>query len=250
MKLVIIEDEKLAADRLATIVKEYDESIEIVARLESIEDSVRFLNDHPHPDLLLVDIHLSDGHSFEIFNQVSYYKPIIFTTAFDQYAMDAFKVFSIDYILKPVTLEALTAAMNKLKLLKDSFYKVDLSPFALEKYQAVYKDRFLVKTGKRLGLIDVADVSYFQADNKIVYLVDRSGNKYIIDHTMERLEQVLNPRDFFRLNRRYMVRYSSIAQVKPFFNHRLKVVLKGDIQPDDMIISRERVATFIDWGSN
>lgn len=247
MKIVIVEDEKLAAERLQTLLQEYDPTIEIAACLESVEETVKYLKQKTYPDLLLLDIHLSDGHSFEIFKQVSYSKPVIFTTAYDNYALEAFKMFSIDYILKPVTLDALAAAMNKLKSLAISFSSNDLNRLMPEWQNSLYKKRFLGKVGQRLFFIDTGDIAFFQADNKIVYLIDKEGNRYVVEHTMEKLEEQLDPQQFFRLNRRFIVRINAIEQVRPYYNNRLKLAVKGCNQPDDMVISRDRVAAFKQW---
>ncbi len=247
MKVIIVEDEKLATERLQTLLKTYDPSIEIIACLESIEDTVIYLKNHSHPDLLLLDIHLSDGHSFEIFKQVSYNRPIIFTTAYDEYALDAFKMLSIDYILKPVSGEALATALNKFKSMSLSFSATDLSRVSQGWKDQRYKKRFLGKIGQRLFFIDAEEVAFFQADNKIVYLADKEGNRYIIDHTMERLEEQLDPQHFFRLNRKFIVNISAIQQVKPYYNNRLRLSVKGANQQEEMVISRERVADFKIW---
>jgi DNA-binding LytR/AlgR family response regulator len=247
MKIVIAEDEKLAAERLLTLIREYDSTIETGVCLESVEESVLYLKQHPAPDLLLLDIHLSDGHSFDILRQVNYTGPVIFTTAFDQYALDAFKMFSIDYILKPVSLEALAAAINKFRNLSASLMPADYRKFLPAFSDKEYKKRFLGKVGQRLFFIDVADIAYFQADNKVVHLVDKEGNRYLVDYTLERLEEELDPQYFFRLNRRFIIHIDAILQVKPYFNSRLKLDIKGAGQSDDMVISRERVADFKAW---
>jgi len=247
MKVAIVEDEKLATERLIMILKEYDSSVEVVACLESIDDTVQYLRQHKHPEMLLLDIHLSDGHCFEIFKQVQYNRPVIFTTAYDQYALDAFKMFSIDYILKPVTLEAMAVAMNKLRSMTAGFTGIDFRQLELPGQVVNYKKRFLGKVGQRLFFIEAADIAYFQADNKIVHLVDKEGNRYVVDHKMEDLEYILDPREFFRLNRRFIVRINAIQQVRPYYNNRLKLALKGCSQPDDMVISRDRVAAFKLW---
>lgn len=247
MRVIIVEDEKPARERLQTLLMEYDPSIEIMACTESVEETVQYLKSHAHPDLLLLDIHLSDGHSFEIFKQVSYHKPVIFTTAYDEYALDAFKMFSIDYILKPVSLEMLATAMNKLKSLALSFSAVDFNKLNPASVNTRYKKRFLGKVGQRLFFIDTGSIAFFQADNKLVHLTDREGNRYLVDHTMEKLEDQLDPSCFFRLNRRFIVHIDAIQQVKPFFNSRLKLSVKGAGQSDDMVISRERVADFKEW---
>ena len=183
MDILIIEDEILAAERLQALIKKYDCTINIAGCLESIEDSVKWLQTKPAPDLLLVDIHLSDGHSFEIFKKAQLSKPVIFTTAFDNYALDAFQLFSIDYILKPITAEALGAAINKYKSIASTMgianYSL-LSDQVKENFSNRYKNRFLAKVGQRSFFLQAAEVAYFFADNKVVYLVDKQGNRFII----------------------------------------------------------------------
>lgn len=248
MRVIIIEDEIVAAQRLQLLLKQIDPSIEVAACLESIEESVLYLQQQPHPDLLLVDIQLSDGHSFEIFNKVSVKKPVIFTTAFDQYAMEAFKLFSIDYILKPVSADSLQKAILKYRAIADTFKAVDYAALLPAITNTpVYKSRFLARVGQRLFFVDINDVAFFQADNKVVFLVDKEGNRYLVDYTMEKLEEVLDPKEFFRLNRKFIVKVTAIEQVKPYFNSRLKLTIKGSAISDELVISRERVADFRTW---
>jgi two-component system, LytTR family, response regulator LytT len=247
MKVVIVEDEKWAAERLKTLLYEYDPLIEVMSCLESIDESVQYLKQSAHPDVLLLDIHLSDGHSFEIFKQVSYNRPVIFTTAYDQYALEAFKMFSIDYILKPVTLEALAAAINKLKSVSVSFSAIDFNRMLPELRGQPYKKRFLGKVGQRLFFINTDDICFFQADNKIVYLVDKEGSKYVVEYTMESLEDQLDPQQFFRLNRSFIVSINAIEQVKPYYNSRLKLSIKYIANQAEMVVSRDRVADFKQW---
>jgi len=250
MNVLIIEDEILAAERLQTLIKNYDSSINILASLDSIEEAVQWLQTKPLPDLLMVDIHLSDGHSFEIFKKVPIQRPVIFTTAFDNYAIDAFQLFSIDYILKPITAEALGAAFNKYKSLAGNFFSSNyslLNEQVKENFYNKYKNRFLAKVGQRSFFIKANEVAYFMADNKIVYLVDKEGNRFIINFTLEKLAPLLDPHDFFRLNRKLIIHSGAIDQVKPFHNNRLKVLLKGISTDEEMIISRERVVDFKAW---
>ena len=250
MKVVIVEDEKLAAERLTTLLLAYDPAVEIMGCFESIEDAVQYLKQYAHPDMILLDIHLSDGHSFEIFKQVNYNRPVIFTTAHDQYALEAFKMFSIDYILKPVTLEALAAAINKLKSVSVSFANIDFNRVLPELRGQPYKKRFLGKVGQRLFFITTDTICFFQADNKIVYLVDNEGNRYVVEHTMESLEDLLDPQQFFRLNRSFIVSIDAIEQVKPYYNSRLKLSVKCITSQEDMVVSRERVAGFKQWADS
>jgi DNA-binding LytR/AlgR family response regulator len=248
MKVLIVEDELLAAKRLQLMIGQYDPAITDIQCTESVGETIAWLENNPAPDLILSDIQLSDGHSFEIFRRVAYKGPVVFTTAYDQYAMEAFRLFSIDYILKPVTAEALAKAFDKYKQIVTTY--VDYQQ-VLPRVQQVagerYKTRFLGRIGQRLQFVNAEDVSFFQADNKIVYLTDKQGVRYLIDYTLEKLEQMLNPQLFFRLNRRYIVRYSAIEYIKPHLNSRLKLMIKGAGLQEEFIISRERVAEFRAW---
>jgi two-component system, LytTR family, response regulator LytT len=253
MTVLLIEDEMLAAERLSLIIKQYDSTIIILDVIESVESAVEWLSTKAHPDLLMVDIHLADGHSFEIFKKVAVKKPIIFTTAYDQYALDAFQLFSIDYILKPITALALASAINKYKLLSNNFVPEDYGTVlqdVKDNFTTQYKNRFLAKVGQRLFFVAVNDVAYFLADNKIVYLVTNEGKKYIVNITMEKLETMLDPIHFFRANRKFMVHANSIEQVRPYDNNRLLVIIKDIPALEEIIISREKVSDFKTWADN
>ncbi|HVZ56980.1 MAG TPA: LytTR family DNA-binding domain-containing protein [Chitinophagaceae bacterium] len=252
MKVVIVEDERLAAERLVTLLRESEPATEVMACLDSVEATVQYLRDKPYPDLLFLDIHLSDGPALEIFRQVSYDHPVIFTTAYDRYALDAFRVCSIDYILKPVTRAALEQALGKYRSLARALGRSAGAarpglPADTAERTGTYKKRFLGKVGQRLFFLEAGQVACFQADNKIVYLVDREGNRYVVDHTLENLERQLDPTRFFRLNRRYIVQVDAIQQVRPYYNSRLKLSVKGIPACGDLVISRDRVAGFKAW---
>lgn len=248
MRVLIVEDELLAARRLQLMIGQYDPAITDIPCTESVGETIAWLEQHPAPDLILSDIQLSDGHSFDIFRRVAYKGPVVFTTAYDQYAMEAFRLFSIDYILKPVTAEALSNAFDKYKQMVAPY--IDYQQVLPRVQQAAdegYKSRFLGRIGQRLQFVNAEDVSFFQADNKIVYLTDKQGVRYMIDYTLEKLENLLNPKLFFRLNRRYIVRYSAIEYIKPYLNSRLKLMVRGAGSEEEFIISRERVAEFRAW---
>ncbi|MGN6416395.1 MAG: LytR/AlgR family response regulator transcription factor [Pseudobacter sp.] len=248
MRILIVEDELLAAERLQLMIGQYDPSIANIHCTESVEETIAWLEQHQAPDLILSDIHLSDGHSFEIFRRISYKGPVVFTTAYDQYAMEAFRLFSIDYILKPVTAEALTKALNKYKeIMSPAIDYQQVLPKVQQAADDGYKRRFLGRIGQRLQFISVEDISFFQAENKIVYLTDKQGVRYLIDHTLEKLEQYLNPKLFFRLNRKFIVKDSAIEYIRPYLNSRLKLTVKGADSRDEFIISRERVSEFRAW---
>ncbi len=251
MDILIIEDELLAAQRMQMLIKNYDSTISIVGILESVEEAVQWLTTKKHPDLLLVDIQLADGHSFEIFKKIQVQKPIIFTTAYDQYALDAFQLLSIDYVLKPVTAEALSNAFAKYKSLtklpEAQNNYADILQYVKENLTTKFKTRFLGKIGQRTYFIQMQDVAYFTADNKIVLLVARDGKRYIKNATMEKLEKILDPKIFFRVNRKIIMHIDAIEQIKPYDNNRLILVPKGISSNEEIIISREKVAEFKLW---
>lgn len=250
MRVLIVEDEKPAAERLQALLTAYDPGISVVGQLESIEETVHHLNTTKHPDLMLVDIHLSDGHSFEIFNQVNYQNPVIFTTAYENYALDAFKLLSVDYILKPVSQEALAAAMQKFRSWASCFSSSAVSQIKSEWDKHHYKQRFLGKSGQRLFYTHTDNIAFFRADNKIVFLTDRQGSRYIVDYTLERLDQLLDPTQFFRVNRQYLISRIAIQHIKPFYNNRLRITLEGASHEDEVILSRDRVQEFKNWADS
>jgi DNA-binding LytR/AlgR family response regulator len=252
MRVVIIEDEPLAADRLGYLMKEYDPSVEIIACLGSVEEAVEYFRTRPHPDLLLVDIELGDGVSFSIFSQVRIDCPVIFTTAYDQYAIEAFRLFSIDYLLKPVTGEGLARAMQKLRSLSSGFggFTPGLTDAIRNLHHhsgRAYRSRFLVRTGSRMCFVEAAQVAYFLSEGKSVFLVSRDGSRYPLDITLEKLQEELDPREFFRLNRGIICSIHAIREIKTYFNSRLKISLHAGGQSDEAIVSRERVTAFKAW---
>lgn len=246
-RIVIIEDEQLAAERLMLLLKQFDPAIEIVKHLYSVEESIQWLTTNAHPDLLFLDIQLADGFCFDIFKQVNYSKPIIFTTAYNEYALDAFQLCSIDYLLKPVTAEALAKGLQKFMQLQSNFAAVNYDQLSNFFDNASFKTRFLGRAGQRMFFVETSEIQFFQADDKIVYLVDKVGNKLMVDYTLDRLEGILNPKEFFRLNRKYIARFSSIAQVKPYVNSRLKLLLRNGSKTEEVVLSRERVHEFKTW---
>ncbi len=250
MRVLIAEDEWLAAERLGHILQEVCPEAEVVGVCESIEETIQFLQQHQRPDLLIFDIHLSDGHSFKVFETLNIQVPVIFATAYDQYAIEAFRHFSIDYILKPVTAEAMQQAIAKFRSLRSFSILPDYAGL-LQQLTDIkenrYKARFLAKVGQKLFFVETPDIAYFQAENKIVYLVDKEGNRYVIDYTLEKLETLLDPEQFFRLNRKYLIRYTAIQQIRPYSNSRLRLQVKGAPANEEIVISRERVADFKQW---
>ena len=248
MKVLLIEDEPIASQRLQMMLKAYDASIEVLQTIDSIEEAITWLSTNPHPDVMLLDIQLTDGFSFEIFRHVTYKKPVIFTTAYHEYALDAFKYFAVDYLVKPITFAALQTAFDKLR---NMLHEVRLYGEVFKNYeqftQEAYKERFLAKVGQRLFFVKTDDIEYCKAEDKLVFIIDKKGNKFLIDYTLEKLETVLNPKLFFRLNRKVIVSINSIAQIKPFANKRLQLHLQNNFTSPELVVSRERVADFRNW---
>ncbi len=250
MQVVIIEDEVLAQERLITLLNQYDESIKVLATIESIEDAIHWLEHNEQPDLFFMDIQLSDGFSFSILKKITITKPIIFTTAFDNYAIDAFKHFSIDYILKPITKEDLNKALQKYYAMAAGFLPNQYDHFINEvkdNIGATYKSRFLAKVGQRLFFVNINDISYFVSENKTVYVIDKDNNKFTVNNTIEKLVTQLDAKHFFRINRKVVISAEAIQQIKPYFNSRLQVHLKNTAKSEDFVISRDRVAEFKKW---
>ncbi|HEY0741291.1 MAG TPA: LytTR family DNA-binding domain-containing protein [Chryseosolibacter sp.] len=251
MKILIIEDEPHAAQRLQSLVKEIIPDAEILGSIDTVKRSVEWLSANHKPDLIFMDIQLADGLSFQIFDQHVIDSPVIFTTAYDEYALKAFKVNSIDYILKPVDKLELQSALNKLKKLagnppsnqKDVLSNISL---AVEMLLKKYKTRFVVKVGEHLRTIEVTSIRYFLSQDKTTFCVTEDNRNHILDYTLEQLEDMLDPADFFRINRKYLVRSNAIQDIINYTNSRLKLILKGS-QDSDIIVARERVQEFKSW---
>jgi two-component system LytT family response regulator len=252
MKVIIVEDEIPAAEKLERYLQKYDSSIEIVARFDSVQTSVSWLKENQNAiDLIFMDIQLTDGLSFQIFNQVQVYKPVIFTTAFNEYALDAFKVNSIDYLLKPITFTDLSASLKKLETLRQQFQwnqehqdKVQQAFSSLKTRE--YKNRFMVKLGEHIRSITTDQIGLLYADGRDVYLVTTQNRKFIIDYTLEALEDILDPKIFFRLNRTFILNINAIKDVLVYSNSRLKITLQQEFDKE-IIVSREKVGEFKEW---
>jgi DNA-binding LytR/AlgR family response regulator len=252
MNILIAEDEPLAAERLASLLKECDSSITIADCVDSVEGLAGHFNAGNNPDLLLLDIELSDGKSFEAFTKADISTPVIFTTAYDQYALQAFKHFGIDYLLKPVQKKDLHKALEKFYTISAQKQKIGSEEIALLK-QLVrntamsYRERFLIKAGNKLLFKTASEVAYFYAEGKAAYLVSHKENrKYLIDHTLEELESSLDPSQFFRISRKHIIHMQSIAEIKGLISSRLEVKLNQPCE-HDLTISRDRATAFKHW---
>lgn len=248
MKVVIVEDEPLAAEKLERYLLKYNKGIEVLCTLPSLESAIPWIKEFQETvDLFFMDVQLSDGLSFEVFSQVSLKKPVIFTTAFDEFAIDAFKVSSIDYLLKPITFTDLSQALKKLKTLKEQFSgSTELDSIVQQFSKKTYKDRFLVRIGNHIRSVRIEAIGYFYAEGRDVYLRQTNGKKYLIEYTLESLEELLDPKQFLRTNRSHIVHINSIEDVVVFANRRLKLTLHPPTEKD-LIVSREKVAQFKLW---
>ncbi len=247
MKIVLIEDENLAAEKLERYLSKYDAKNTIVKKLTSISESVIWFQNNQDFDVVFMDIQLTDGLSFEIFNQVKIVKPVIFTTAFDEYAIDAFKVNSIDYILKPITFTDVSSAMKKLSQMQKVFTGNDSMINAVKQIaEKKIKDRFLVRLGNHIHSIKTTEISLFYAEGRTVFLINEAKRKYILDYKLESLEEVLNPSEFFRVNRTFIINISDIQDVLVYSNSRLKITSKV-FNEKEIIVSREKVNAFKTW---
>lgn len=252
MKVLIIEDEAPAFRRLQKVLEEIDAEIDILEVIDSVDDSVKWLKNHNHPDLIFMDIQLSDGLSFEIFDSVEISKPVIFTTAFDEYMLKAFKVNSIDYLLKPIKKEDLAHSLNKYNSLKHSFGgQQDLNTLIkqIRLDDKKYKSRFLVKMGDRLIAVLTEDIAFFYTHNGLVYLKTHAGRSYVVDFTLDELSQQLDPENFYRVNRQYIINFPSIKSVHKWYKGKLMIETYIPVE-DQITVSAEKATEFKDWMSS
>lgn len=249
MNILIIEDEKPAAKRISKLVKSLDPNIKILEVIDSVEDTVAWFNNFPAPDLAFMDIQLADGLSLDIFNLTKVGCPVIFTTAYDEYALEAFKVNSIDYLLKPIDPKDLDRAWEKFKTMKggsDSAIIGLLDAFKSQTQQQQYKERFLVKKGDGFKYITIDLISYFYSEGGLTFLKTFENERFVLDDKMDPLEKGLSPRNFFRINRKLIISDKSVVEIANYFNSRLKLMLKPNFD-DEVIVSRERVSGFKSW---
>jgi len=248
MRSIIIEDEEFAARRLQNMILQCDNTIKIEAILSSVKESVAWLKSNQEPDLIFLDIHLDDDLSFSIFDNVKIQSNIIFTTAYDEYAMKAFKHKSIDYLLKPINQSELNQSIEKYKNWNRE-NKMNIDPIELRKLlvpQPAYRERFSVSVGEKLKTIKVEDIAYFFSTSGITFIVMNDKKQYSIDLSLDTLIEQLNPRDFFRINRQYLLRLSAITHVHIFPKSRLKVELNPSPN-EEVFVSIDKVPNFKRW---
>jgi DNA-binding LytR/AlgR family response regulator len=249
MKVIIIEDEKLAANHLEKMITKYDPSVEVLAKLESVGDSIEWFTANGDPDLIFLDIHLDDGLSFSIFEKVKVNAPIIFTTAYDEYAIKAFKMKSIDYLLKPIMPEELYNAINKYKeWKKPEGASIDMQSLVdlISKKEPVYKTRFSITVGEKIKSVSIDQVAYFYSTQGITFLVTNDNLHYPIDLSLEQLREQLDSKDFFRINRQFFIRLKSIRHVHVYPKSRLKIELNPPYD-GEIFVSIDKVTRFKAW---
>ncbi len=249
IKVIIIEDEKPSARRLKRMLSEIN--IEVEVMLHSVAEAVTWFKNNNHPDLILLDIQLSDGLSFEIFDQVDVNSAIIFTTAYDEYALKAFKLNSIDYLLKPIDDEELKNAIDKFKNTKNNkeglyFDLNQIKKLLVNPLDKNYKKRFTIKVGQHLRIVNTEHIECFYSENKATYLYSKNRHNYVLDDTLDELEEQLNPAKFFRVNRKFFINIEAIKDIISYTNSRLQIKL-NHFQEFDIIVSREKVKDFKNW---
>ncbi|WP_298903272.1 LytTR family DNA-binding domain-containing protein [uncultured Psychroserpens sp.] len=250
MRVIIIEDEKPSARRLKRMLAEVQ--IETDIMLHSVEESIDWFQNNEHPDLIFLDIQLSDGLSFEIFETVEIKSAVIFTTAYDEYALQAFKLNSIDYLLKPIDEDDLEKAVSKFKDRAPKKQQAvtldfnDIKKLLVNPIEREYKKRFSVKVGQHLKLINIDDIECFYSENKGTYAFTSEGRNYLLDTTLEQLEDELEPHKFFRISRKFYVNVNAIADMVSYTNSRLQIKL-NTFKEQDVIVARERVKDFKEW---
>lgn len=249
MKVIIIEDEIPAANRLEKLLHNYNDDIEIIHKADSIESSVRYLGTAQNIDLIFMDIQLADGLSFDIFEKVKISKPVIFTTAFDQYTLKAFKVNSIDYLLKPIDENELYQSLDKYQKLypkTQEDFSGKITRLLQEMNAVKYKERLLIKRGQQLSYLKTESTAYCFADGKLCYAVDFNGAKYLLENNLSQLEEQLQPDNFYRINRHLLINIEAVKKVHTWLGGRLKVEMPFATTAET-VVSRERVNGFKEW---
>ena len=254
MKVLIIEDELPAARQLTKLLTQADAHIKVIEVIDSVEASIKWLNTFPTPDAVFMDIQIADGLSFDIFNHVEIFCPVVFTTAFDQYAIKAFKVNAIDYLLKPIDEDELQTVLEKIvhHISNISYqtppqYNAQFMQNILSQIKRThFKERFLIKQGQNFASIETMDIAYFFSEDGLSQFYVFTNKKHIVENTLDELETVLNPKDFFRINRKMIVHLKAIQKISPHFNGRLKLEFMPSYK-EDVYVARERVNDFKTW---
>jgi two-component system, LytTR family, response regulator LytT len=249
MRILIIEDEEAAVKRLQKLLKEAEPGWTVIDSLVSVKSSVNWFNNNPLPNLVLMDVHLADGLSFEILKQVPIDCPVIFTTAYDQYALEAFKLNTIDYLLKPVKKEALQNAINKFKKhYTEAPHKIDIDKIihSFQQAKQEFKKRFVVRYGDHIKTINTGEVAYFYTEARANFMVTKDAKRYVIDYNLDQLETMLDPRIYFRINRQFIIGVHSLDEMLTYSKSRVLIKLNPPCKIET-IVSTERSGEFKQW---
>jgi two-component system, LytTR family, response regulator len=251
MKVLILEDEQPAVNHLTSLLQVYDKSIQVLAVMDSVKDVVAWLHSNPPPDLIFMDIQVADGLCFDIFGKVQVQSPVIFTTAYQEYAIRAFKVNSIDYLLKPIDLAGLKDAMEKYNRLYNSKGEIQaISPTIIESVRKMlekpYKNRFVIKVGEHLRSVATDDILCFFSEEKTTHICSNDNRVLIIDYSLDQLIELIDPEKFFRINRKTIVNRDAIVDIVVWSKTRLKIRLKVDLD-EPPVVSRDKVGQFKEW---
>lgn len=251
MNILLIEDEKLAAEKLNNLLDQSERSTTVLATLDSVDSAIDWLNTNDCPDLIITDIHLIDGLCFNIFDKVQVKCPIVFATAYEKYAIQAFEVNSIDYLLKPIEQERLDQALEKFEQInserqedRTELYQEFKRLLAVKERN--YKSRFLCKLGNKIKSVPAERIAYFYSKDKMTFLVDDQKQRFPVNNTLDEIDQLVDPINFFRINRKYITNYSAISEISPYFKGRLKLKLNPSVD-DDIVVSTEKSPIFKAW---
>lgn len=247
MNAVIVEDEAIASRRLRHLIEELAPECEILTQISSVESGLKWFAENALPDLIFLDIQLNDGYGFDIIDQLPKHPPIIFTTAYNEYAIRGFKYNGLDYLLKPIDKNDLKKALEKYTTIIDSRQNNSADIDAIRQlFAKEYKKRFMVKIGNQFSTYKVEDIAYFMAEEGLIFLYTQKGQKYPIEYTIDQLEDILDPIQFFRINRKFMVSVNAVEEIHSYFNSRLLLKL-SPTQEEQIIVSRERTTNFKKW---
>lgn len=249
MKAVIVEDENFASKRLASLIEELAPEINIIGQITSVENGRQWFEHNPKPDLIFLDIQLNDGYGFDILDMLEDHPPVIFTTAYNEYAIRGFKYNGLDYLLKPIDKNDLNNALNKYRKSKSNNNGIfDEQKLASIKklFNKEYKKRFMIKVGNQFNTFSVDDIAYFKSNEGLIFLHSHTGQQYPIEYSIDQLEEILDPVHFFRINRKFMISVKSVIEIHSYFNSRLLLKLKPQ-EDEQIIVSRERTSNFKKW---
>jgi DNA-binding LytR/AlgR family response regulator len=247
MNVLIIEDEQPASQKLTRLLEQIDPDIKIVDVLKSVEETINWFLRNPNPDLMFMDIQLEDGICFEIFENCGMKTPVVFTTAYDAYTLNAFKVNSVDYLLKPIVLDELKNAIEKFKMVHNQKMDSTKIESLITQQTPQKKERFLIKIGEHYKSIPASNINCFYIKERCNFINVDNGKNYAIDYSLDRIEQLIDSKLYFRINRNFIINFSAIQDIIAYSSNRLKIVLTNWKENDEILVSRERVAEFKEW---